>query len=38
MCDQEPYELYTPEEIFAMMAEKNDKLGLLRETFELEFE
>ncbi len=34
----EPLEIYTPEEIFAMMAEKNGELTLLKEIFELEFE
>lgn len=38
MYDQEPHELYTPEEIFGHMCEKNANLARLRQIFELEFE
>jgi len=31
-------ELYTPEEIYAHMYEKNNALGILKERFELDFE
>ena len=31
-------ELYTPEEIYAYMYEKNNALGVLKERFELDFE